>query len=211
MKRNLEHKTVTIYTLSHPVTNEIFYIGQTTMVLARRLDCHWTTNADVGLKMSTYMKTLKDANLRPKIEAIDTGRYHDKKTLEEFWIQTFSGWGFSLVNYRHNTNKSYINPNERKKQRDLRMRLLSQDEITLISELTRFGDYKEISLGVDCSDERIRQVLVNIKSGCSKKIPIWLYGIIFSYYNKRAKLISNIYSQINKHEQQINNAAVCEN
>lgn len=209
MKRNLDHKTVTIYTLAHPDTGYIFYIGQTTMPLKGRLHCHWTTNADIGEKMMAYMKELKTIGKRPVIEPLDTCEYKNKKDLECFWIQTISGWGYNLVNFRHNRNKSFLSAYERKTRRDLRMKVLSEFDAQLIRELYARYDPPKIAATMKCTPERIRQMTYSIMMKGEKKIIAWLHDAIVDFYNKKAETIYNIYLQKLNNGKNNNDQAVC--
>lgn len=194
MKRNFaDDKPVTIYTLTNPVTGLIFYVGQTTIPLRKRLSCHWTSKVKLNAKYDTVLRVLRKLNRIPIIESLDTCEYKDKRDIECFWVQTISGWGFDLVNTKHNKNKGYIHPREKKRQRDLRLKVLSESEVLLIRELFRFGDYLKISMDMDCTSERIRQIISKIINGTKKKLPVWTYDKIINYYYNRAKLVSSIY------------------
>lgn len=206
MKRSLDNKIVTIYTLTHPITGLIFYVGQTTMPLRQRLICHWTVKAKMSDRYEIIMNDLRLKGIRPTIEPVDTCEYSKKRDIECFWVQTISGWGFDLVNYRHNSNKSYIAPYDRKKQRDLRHRVVDDFYRYFISELYGKDDVKIISKKVGCSEERIRQVVYSIKNETSNKIIAWLYDPIVEYYTKKAENIYNLYQQKIQYD---NSKAVC--
>lgn len=195
MKRNLDHKTVTIYTLTNPETGLIFYVGQTTMPLLRRLHCHWTVIAEMNERYNDIIAYLRKKKLRPIIEEVDTCPYKDKRDTECFWIQTISGWGFDLVNYRHNSNKNYVSTQDKKRQRDLRLKVLTLEEVTVIKELYKFGDHSLISNNTEVGAERVRQILSQIINGTKKKMPFYIHGVVFDFYYKRAEKIYNIYSQ----------------
>lgn len=85
-----------IYTLSHPNTNEIRYIGKTVNT-AKRYSAHLK---DKAKSYKTYwIKSLLNQNLLPKLEILD--EFEDEKECylaEIYWIDQFKSWGFNLVN-----------------------------------------------------------------------------------------------------------------
>jgi len=88
-------RIVKIYSLSHPITNEIRYIGKTVEVLGERLRKH------LQRKDETYryywIKSLLKDGLKPKIELIDECCEDDWRWCEKYWIEQFKCWGFRLV------------------------------------------------------------------------------------------------------------------
>ena len=53
-----------IYTLEHPITNEIRYVGKTNSP-ERRLHHHWTVGYKSNNKTGNWLKSLKKLNLKP--------------------------------------------------------------------------------------------------------------------------------------------------
>lgn len=187
MKRlGLENKTVRIYTLSHPETDYVFYVGRTTMRLDLRLSCHWTNNQRTTPKYESYMKKLRADRVIPIIREIDRCSYSDRTRLEEYWVQQFATWGFDLVNYRHNKNKSY-QPRVRKTVK------LSEYEKNIIDLLYRKGDDRRIAERLGVSPELIRinkirgTMLIQYKDGVIKYYHEVASKIIegFNYLNER--------------------------
>lgn len=88
-----------IYTLSHPITNEIKYVGKT-INLKQRLSAH-ISDAKINKKnnlVSTWIKSLLNQNLKPNIEVIDETYHDDWSKLEQYWISQFKTWGFNIKN-----------------------------------------------------------------------------------------------------------------
>lgn len=89
--------TTYIYTLEHPITNEIRYIGKTNN-LDRRLHSHWTTGYKSKTKIGNWLKSLKKLKLKPIMTIIDETT-DDWQQLEMYWISQFRTWGFNITNH----------------------------------------------------------------------------------------------------------------
>lgn len=89
-----------IYTVSHPITDQVVYVG-CTKSLKMRLASH--VNSNSKYELGVWINQLKQNWMLPKIEAIDICDEDDKLSLEKFWIQVLTGWGFKLFN----KNKTY--------------------------------------------------------------------------------------------------------
>lgn len=85
-----------IYTLSHPITNEIRYVGQTKNNLEKRLSGHLKSKEKTH--RTYWIKSLVMNNLKPKIELIETVNKEMGNNAEIFWIMMFKYWGFRLCN-----------------------------------------------------------------------------------------------------------------
>jgi group I intron endonuclease len=88
-----------IYTLAHPVTNEIVYIGKTTSSLTNRLYGHIGDSKRHNRKICTWIRKLFNVGLIPIIEELDSCNELDLATLEQFYISLFKNWGFKLKNH----------------------------------------------------------------------------------------------------------------
>ena len=88
-----------IYTLSDPTSNEIKYIGKTKNI-KNRLNSHMTPSnlKNTWTAKSKWLKHLKNNNLKPIIETLDTGNKNNIDDLEIYWISQFKTWGFNLKN-----------------------------------------------------------------------------------------------------------------
>lgn len=92
-------KTI-IYTLSHPITSEVKYVGKT-INFKRRWYQHTnikTLKTISNKHLSNWILNLKKENLNPKMEIIDSAFDDTWGFLEQYWISQFKTWGFKLCN-----------------------------------------------------------------------------------------------------------------
>lgn len=75
---------------------EIRYVGKTQQKLSRRYNLHIHSRANN--KVATWIKSLKNQNLRPIIEVLDTCTSEEWIETEQYWIAQLSAWGFRLTN-----------------------------------------------------------------------------------------------------------------
>jgi len=97
--------TTYIYTLEHPITNEIRYIGKTNSP-ERRLHHHWTVGHKSNNKTGNWLKSLKKLKLKPIMTIIDETT-DDWQQLEMYWISQFKTWGFKLTNHTNGGEGAY--------------------------------------------------------------------------------------------------------
>ncbi len=90
-------KMATIYTLAHPITNEIKYVGKTRSALYTRLRSHINSKNDSDV--SKWAFSLKAEGLCPNIEALELADDLISEDVEEYWITQLNGLGFTLLNY----------------------------------------------------------------------------------------------------------------
>lgn len=87
-----------IYTLSHPITKEVRYIGKTNQKLKYRLRQHIKEATDRKLisYKNNWIISLIDSGLIPEIESLeDTST---PNSAEIYWISQIRSWGFRLTN-----------------------------------------------------------------------------------------------------------------
>ena len=96
-----------IYTLAHPITNEIRYVGKT-VNLKKRYIQHITNSMKTHCK--SWINSLLKENLFPRMEILDeTVDELEWEQLEQYWINQLQQWGYSLTNHtsggegRHNS------------------------------------------------------------------------------------------------------------
>jgi len=89
---------VKIYTLAHPVTGEVKYIGKTKNDLKTRIKLHMSINGRKESARVKWIKELKAQGLRPAAEVLEYCPKSDWERTEDFWINQFKAWGFDLVN-----------------------------------------------------------------------------------------------------------------
>jgi hypothetical protein len=97
--------TTYIYTLEHPITNEIRYIGKTNSP-DRRLHHHWTVGYKSNNKTGNWLKSLKKLKLKPIMTIIDEST-DNWQQLEMYWISQFKTWGFILTNHTDGGEGAY--------------------------------------------------------------------------------------------------------
>lgn len=92
-------KNTTIYTLAHPITGEIRYVGKTIQKLGYRLDNHLSEAENCNNKKCNWFKKLKRLSLRPIIEELDSSEsFEEGCKLEIMYIGLFKSWNFRLIN-----------------------------------------------------------------------------------------------------------------
>lgn len=84
-----------IYTISHPFTNEVVYVGCCNS-LNHRSSVH--TNSKTNSDVSKWIQQLRYNYMLPKIEMIDICDSDDCLYFEEYWIHQLTVWGFNLLN-----------------------------------------------------------------------------------------------------------------
>ena len=89
---------VKIYTLAHPVTGEVKYIGKTKRTLKERVSGHLSIDKKEKSARVKWIKELKAQGLRPKAEVLEYCPKSDWERTEDFWINQFKAWGFDSVN-----------------------------------------------------------------------------------------------------------------
>lgn len=174
-KRGLSEKAVTIYTLTNPITGQIFYVGRTTLNFNRRLNA-----AAANKKVESYINKLRKKGHSPVIEPLDCCSYERRKDVEEYWIQQIAAWGFCLLNTKHYVNKN-AGPHVARNTR------LSEEEKAIIDILYRFGDNTAIANRLGMSDEIVRFYKKRIT------IPKRIKDAVVGYYNERARIIAEWY------------------
>jgi predicted GIY-YIG superfamily endonuclease len=86
-----------IYTLSHPITDEVRYVGKTVNPKQRKHN-HTNKARDKGTYKRNWINSLIVQGLRPKFEIIDQVD-SNWKFWERYWISQFRTWGFRLCNH----------------------------------------------------------------------------------------------------------------
>ena len=94
-KNAMPMQLTNIYTLSHPITNEVRYIGKADNLLKRLK--HHLYHKKKNHRMD-WINSLRKENLIPKIESIDIVPQVDWQFWEKYWIAQFKVWGFRLTN-----------------------------------------------------------------------------------------------------------------
>ena len=92
-------KTGIIYTLSHPITKKVVYVGKTINTLETRLYGHIGDSKRHNRKICKWISKLTSEGLIPLIEELDSSSEEDLARLEIFYIELFKTWGFDLKNH----------------------------------------------------------------------------------------------------------------
>lgn len=90
-------KTVKIYLLKHPETNEIKYVGKTTKSLNDRLKDH--LSAKNKSHKTSWFLSLKKLGLIPIIELIEEVNNSNWQDREIYWIDFYLKQGYNLCNH----------------------------------------------------------------------------------------------------------------
>lgn len=91
-------KTVYIYTLEHPITKEIRYVGKTKNP-KMRFHNHCNKLHNEKSHKRNWINKLKKEGLKPKMKILDEVLESEWKFWEKFWINQLKQWNFNLVNH----------------------------------------------------------------------------------------------------------------
>lgn len=171
-------ESVTIYTLTSPENNQVFYVGQTRLPIHQRLIDHKTSNSPV----SAYFKKLRAKNLEPVAEEIDTCSVSNAFALEAYWIQQFAAWGFDLLNKQRCYRVYPANKN-------LQLSLTAEEK-RLIGSMYRIGDCQTLTSRTGRYVGRVRPYA----DEKSKWMPSWLKDAAIMLYRDRLKSLPTIKS-----------------
>jgi len=94
---NMSNNT-TIYTLSHPKTGEVRYVGKTIQSLSTRLFAHIGDSKRLDTYCARWIRFLLAQGLKPVIEPIDQVPNEQFAFWECHYISLFKSWGFRLTN-----------------------------------------------------------------------------------------------------------------
>jgi len=86
-----------VYILTHPITEEVRYVGYTQDLKER----YWNhiSRTEVKNKKNSWIKSLKNVGLNPIMTVIDeANNIEEIHNLEIYWISQFRTWGFKLTN-----------------------------------------------------------------------------------------------------------------
>lgn len=89
---------VYIYTLEHPITGQIRYVGKTKN-LKERYKNHCNKLHNKHSHKRNWITSLKNQKLKPIMKVIDNVDDTEWKYWEKFWIEQCRQWGFNLVNH----------------------------------------------------------------------------------------------------------------
>ena len=85
-----------IYTLEHPVTGEIRYVGKTNNI-SKRLSRHCKESSNTH--KANWITGIRNLGLKPVLKIVDSFETESEcYEAEIYWISQFKSWGFRLVN-----------------------------------------------------------------------------------------------------------------
>lgn len=91
-------KEVFIYTLSHPETNEVRYVGKTIKSLNARLRRHISDSEREDNYRTKWIRSLIKRGLKPKIEILECCLEENWQECEKYWIMMLRFLGVRLIN-----------------------------------------------------------------------------------------------------------------
>jgi hypothetical protein len=151
-----------IYTLSHPITNEIRYVGKSTRIKRRQTEhqSKWFCEKRPNHKNNWCLKLIKEG-LKPILTIIDETE-DNWQELEKYWIKYYKDKGFNLLNHTEGgegqsgrklskEHKDKISKNNKKTNAKL-----TENEVILICDLI---------LSKKCYRE-IKEYFPNLTEGC---------------------------------------------
>ena len=154
-----------IYTLKHPLTDEVRYIGITISSLNQRLSQHkyaaFTKKAD--MHVSKWFRKLKKENLVPVISLLEIVKKDNWQEKEKYWIKQFN----NLTNIREGGQGVIIDRSIESKQRSInahkKVVLLLDKENNIIKE---FESLKECSIFLNVGITSVCNALKGNGSTC---------------------------------------------
>lgn len=93
---------IAIYSMSHPLTKQVFYVGKTINLSNRAKEHNYNTTSE---RMCNMIKSIKKLGMVPIFEELDyivSDSYREVEALENYWIDQVRQWGFTLLNYSGN-------------------------------------------------------------------------------------------------------------
>lgn len=163
---NLE--TTFIYTLEHPITNEIRYIGKTSNP-KKRLRDHINVNKNNTYK-EQWVNGLKSKNLLPILNILDVVPLCDWEFWEIFYIDLFKSWNFRLTNIATGGGSNMTNETKLKLSNIMKGRKYRLGKT--------FTDKQKENISNGLKGRKLTSEHINKKAkGCFKKIDLDLLKV----------------------------------
>ena len=197
-------KETKIYTLTDPITNQVRYVGKTTCKLKTRLNAHFDKNSNTH--KNNWLRSLKNKDLKPIIEILDSTYDHNWKWLEIYWIEQFRVWGFDLTNlteggegmlgyYHTNESKEKISKAHKGRKITWNLNPPKKEIILYTKEGIELKEYKSI---LECSKD-IKVKSSHISSCCNGKVLILKNQYVTRYKNDAF----NLYNLLDKNKRSL--------
>lgn len=87
-----------VYTISHPFTNEIVYVGCTSDIESRKRQ--YLRKGKNKRPIDNWISDLMSSYILPKIDIISECDKNEMFEEEMFWIRMLRSWGFNLLNVK---------------------------------------------------------------------------------------------------------------
>lgn len=199
-------RKIYIYTLSHPVTSEVKYVGKSVNP-SNRYTQHIIdakNNKSKSYK-SNWIRSLLSNNLQPEIHIIDELEDNNWKWLEEYWIAQMRTWGFKLTNMTDggdgNNNqiatlesriKRSIILKGRKRPEEIRLKISRSNTGKVVSEATKMKLRKN-NLGKVASEKSKELKRKKVYCYADGKLVITFNSVLEAsqYFNSSKGQISN--------------------
>lgn len=88
-----------IYTLEHPITKDIRYIGQSINPINRLSNHLATSTKNRNTRTHKWILSLINQGLKPVMHILDTSDTNNIDQLEMYWISQLKSWNFNLTNH----------------------------------------------------------------------------------------------------------------
>lgn len=160
-------RKVFIYTLAHPTTNEIRYVGRA-FDLKKRYANHLCIRTQSHTQ--NWVKNLKINGLLPKMEILDECSELTWESCEQYWVSQFKSWGFDLTNH-HEGGRGPIITSKQLKNRVVwsKGKRLSEEIKRKMSEGAKKRDHS-YKIGRKQSQQTIEKRISTIRNRKLKKI-----------------------------------------
>ena len=107
IKPETKSKVNYIYALRDPLTQEIHYVGKTTMLRTRIMghmsECR--TNSRTNLEKRDWLNSLASKGLMPEMVILDQTDFHNAGKLESTWVKRLREQGYVLFNHAGKKSK----------------------------------------------------------------------------------------------------------
>jgi len=160
-----------IYTLEHPITGEIRYVGKTNNPYMRFHD-HCKKSYRCKTHKDYWINKLLKEGLRPVMSVLDEVSKVEWKYWEKFWIEQCRQWGFKLVNHTNGGDGlTFANHTSFKKSHKPwnKGKSYKTGKSTPVLQYTKKGDFvkehidcNEASREFGCIQENIRRCCVGL-------------------------------------------------
>lgn len=128
-----------IYTISHPLTKEIVYVGCTKNYIQRVAAYYHLTDKRT---ITRWIIELRKQDIEPKFDIIDEVENDLSFFFETYWIHQLTTWGCNLLNTNKTIPMKYKNPNRNIPKR--KVYYFENVEIgdTLLIDISKYSSFK---------------------------------------------------------------------